>query len=295
MMKKYADLLLTRQEQDGHYEKGIHLGEWLEPEEFRDKVNGAKAKHPEECTAYLYLAMTTISEIADLLGEPNEAYRKAAERAKAAYPVYAELDTDRQAKLVRPLALGLLDGSQKKDTEQRLKKAVENYHYRVGTGFLSTPFLLSVLTNAGEAETAYKLLENPEMPGWLYEVLHGATTVWETWEGYTGGGAVDRGDAGSLNHYSPGAVCQWLFDTAAGIRQDGEKHFMIAPVPGGSLTNAEARYLSPYGEVRSGWEKNGSEYRFTAVIPANCSADIILPDGRTEAVTAGQYSFTVSR
>lgn len=62
---------------------------------------------------------------------------------------------------------------------------------------------------------------------------------------------------------------------------------MIAPVPGGSLTSAEARYLSPYGEVRSGWEKNGSEYRFTVVIPANCTADIILPGGRTEAVTAG--------
>ena len=61
MMKKYADYLLKNREKDGHYEKGVHLGEWLEPLEFRDKVYGAKAKHPEECTAYLYLTMSTMA------------------------------------------------------------------------------------------------------------------------------------------------------------------------------------------------------------------------------------------
>ncbi|MCQ2440241.1 MAG: family 78 glycoside hydrolase catalytic domain, partial [Oscillospiraceae bacterium] len=235
MMKKYADTLLKRIEKDGHYEKGVHLGEWLEPEEFRDKVNGAKAKHPEECTAYLYLTMTTMTEIAELLGQPCAEYKQAAQRAREAYFHYAELDTDRQAKLVRPLALGLLDGEKKKQAQERLIQAAENYHYRVGTGFLSTPFLLDVLTEAGASETAYKLLLNPEKPGWLYEVLQGATTVWETWEGYTG-----KGDCGSLNHYSPGAVCQWLFDTCAGIRVAGENRFVIAPIPGGTLTHAEA-------------------------------------------------------
>lgn len=44
----------------------------------------------------------------------------------------------------------------------------------------------------------------------------GATTVWEDWEGTV-----------SHNHYSPSAVCQWLFDTAAGIRVEGENHFVL--------------------------------------------------------------------
>ncbi len=180
MMRKYADYLLKNREKDGHYEKGVHLGEWLEPTEFRDKVYGAKAKHPEECTAYLYLTMSTMAEIASLLGESNEEYRKAADLAKAIYPKYAELDTDRQAKLVRPLAQGLLDGETKKAAQTRLVKAVESFHYRVGTGFLSTPFLLGELTEAGATETAYQVLLNPEKPGWLYEVLQGAKTVWET-------------------------------------------------------------------------------------------------------------------
>ena len=123
-------------------------------------------------------------------------------------------------------------------------------------------------------------------------MLQGATTVWETWEGYVGAGAVDRGDAGSLNHYSPGAVCQWLFDTVAGIRQDGENRFRIVPVPGGTLTEAKASYLSPYGKVASEWKKTDEGYQLWIEIPANCTAEITLPDQRTETVTAGTYRFT---
>ena len=288
MMKKYADYLLKNREKDGHYEKGVHLGEWLEPLEFRDKVYGAKAKYPEECTAYLYLTMSTMAEIASLLGEACEEYQKAAGEAKEVYAKYAELDTDRQAKLVRPLALGLLDGEEKKKAQARLVKAVERFNYRVGTGFLSTPFLLGELTKAGANENAYQVLLNPEKPGWLYEVEQGATTVWETWEGYAG-----KGDSGSLNHYSPGAVCQWLFDTCAGIRVEGENHFVITPVPGGTLTHAEASYQSLYGEVKSRWEKNESGIQYSITIPSNCTAEIRLADGRTENVTAGKFQFAV--
>lgn len=103
----------------------------------------------------------------------------------------------------------------------------------------------------------------------------------------------DRGDAGSLNHYSPGTVCQWLFDTVAGIRQDGENRFRIVPVPGGTLTEAKASYLSPYGKVASEWKKTDGGYQLWIEIPANCTAEITLPDQRTETVTAGTYRFTV--
>jgi alpha-L-rhamnosidase len=197
-----------------------------------------------------------------------------------AYLRFADLDTDRQAKLVRPLALGLLEGNTKKRAQERLKKAAENYHYRVGTGFLSTPFILPVLTEAGETETAYRMLENTEKPGWLAEVLDGATTIWENWEGDL-----------SRNHYSPGAVCQWLFDTCAGIRVEGERHFVISPVPGGSLTFAEASYLSPYGRVESRWEKKEGKILYQIRIPENCSAELRLPGMESINVTAGRYSY----
>lgn len=296
MMEQYADYLtghlgMTEKKaaKDNPYnaftyEKGVHLGEWLEPEEFRDRVYGTGAKHPEECTAYLYYAMHTIGAIARLLGKTEAARRceQTAEGAKKAYDALfvktGSLDTDRQAKLVRPLALGLLDGAEKERAASRLVKAIEHYRHRVGTGFLSTPFLLPVLTETGRTETAYKLLENTEKPGWLAQVFDGATTVWENWEGTL-----------SRNHYSPGAVCQWLFETVAGIRVDGENHFLIAPVPGGTLTYAEGCYTSIYGTVKSSWRKDALGVTLTVTIPANTTADIELPDGRKETVSAGTH------
>ncbi|MBR1684470.1 MAG: family 78 glycoside hydrolase catalytic domain [Clostridia bacterium] len=292
MIERYADYLLhhlglqdkkaAKQNPDNAftYEKGVHLGEWLEPEEFRDTVYGTKAKHPEECTAYLYYAMATICEIAKVLHKPADAYARCAEGARKAYLRFATLDTDRQAKLVRPLALGLLEGDTKRRAQARLCQAVENYRFRVGTGFLSTPFLLPVLTQAGAPESAYRMLENTEKPGWLAEVLDGATTVWENWEGNL-----------SQNHYSPGAVCGWLFDTCAGIRMEGENHFVIAPVPGGTLTYAQASYLSPYGRVTSRWERTEKGIRYTVTVPANCSARLCLPGGEIQELAWGEHTY----
>ncbi len=300
MIKKYGDYLMKNlgmkdkkeAKQNPYneytYEKGVHLGEWLEPEEFRDKVYGAQAKHPEECTAYLYYSMKIIGEIAELLEEKDYAALcgKYADGAKKAYDALfvktGTLDTDRQAKLVRPLALGLLDGEEKKKAQRRLVKAVEDYRYRVGTGFLSTPFLLPVLTEAGETEAAYRMLENTEKPGWLAEVKEGATTVWENWEGNL-----------SQNHYSPGAVCQWLFDTVGGIRPAGERHFIVEPVSGGSLTFADVSYQSLCGKVVSRWKKAGDGICYHIEIPSNVTAQIRLPGGKVIEAEAGVYEMTL--
>lgn len=295
MMKRYVDYLLAHLGQEDKkaakanpynaytYEKGIHLGEWLEPEEFKDAKVGRGVKHTEEATAYFHLTMVVMSEIADLLGEPEAAiWRNYAEGSRKAYQQFAELDTDRQAKLVRPLALGLLEGDTRARTQERLKQAAENYNYRVSTGFLSTPFVLPMLTEAGEVETAYKMLLNPECPGWLYEVHQGATTVWENWEGTV-----------SRNHYSPGAVCQWLFDTVAGIRVNGRNQFLLTPMPGGGLASAQAEYVSLYGKVTSRWERTDHGTRFIFTVPANTTAEIHLPNDTTYQVGTGRYEYDI--
>lgn len=271
------------------YEKGVQLGEWLEPEEFKDKVAAGKLPPcTEEATAYLHYTMTHMAEVARYLGKPEDEKRYS-EYAAGAKKAYCALflrsgapDTDRQAKLVRPLALGLTagDATITKAVEERLVEAVQRRNYRIATGFLSTSFVLGVLTRAGRKDLAYKMLENKECPGWLYEVDQGATTVWESWEG------VD-----SHNHYSPGAVCQWLFDTCAGIRVDGRNHFAITPVPGGSMEWAEASYTSLYGKVTSRWERSEAALLFQISVPANCAATISLPEGRTETVAAGNYTY----
>ena len=139
-----------------------------------------------------------------------------------------------------------------------------------------------MLTEAGEIDTAYKMLLNEEKPGWLAEVADGATTIWENWEGDL-----------SQNHYSPGAVCQWLFETVGGIRPDGENLFVIAPHPGSVFNSAEASYDSLYGTISCRWERkeSGVEYRIT--VPANTTAQVELTNGRVESLTAGTHTFTV--
>lgn len=277
------------------YEKGMHLGEWLEPKEFQEEISAkSRPSHPEECTAYLHYSMKCMAKTAAFLGrkEDEKLFEEYANGAKDAYNwIFLRSgapDTDRQAKLVRPLAFGLAEGAAKKALENRLAQAVVNRDYKIATGFLSTPFLLPVLTDIGRADLAYRVLENEECPGWLYQVNNGATTNWEAWEGFTG-----YQGTGSFNHYSPGAVCQWLFDTVAGIRADGENHFILSPVPGGTLTYTKARYLSLYGEVTSRWEKTESSIKYEFKIPANCSAEIILPDGSRKTVLAGEYSYEI--
>lgn len=92
------------------------------------------------------------------------------------------LDTDRQAELVRPLYMRLLDENETEFAKKRLIKALDNYGWRPGTGFLSTPLILDVLSEI-DIGAAYRLLENKEIPGWLSMPMAGAMTIWEAWEG----------------------------------------------------------------------------------------------------------------
>lgn len=263
------------------YIKGVQLGEWLEPKEFQDAIAaGNLSEHPEECTAYMHFSMSVMEKAAALLKKEDDRilFEEYAEGAKKAYQWMflkdGAPDTDRQAKLVRPLALGLAEGEVEEQLQKRLVSAVENYQYRVGTGFLSTPFILFELTRAGRADVAYRMLENEKMPGWLAEINAGATTVWENWDGEA-----------SRNHYSPGAVCEWLFKTAGGIIVDGENHFHIEPVMGGSLRFASCSFKSMYGEVKVKWKADGT---LRVTVPVNTCADVVW-SGRKKCLGSGTY------
>lgn len=272
---------------------GQSYGEWAEPADvYPNKWTDMVAPHPEVSTAYTSYIMHLMTEIAKYLGKSEDVklYQKYADKVKLAYQALVEtkdysLDTDRQAQLVRPLYLHLLNKNQTEFAKKRLVKALENYNWRIGTGFLSTSFILYVLADI-DIEYAYKLLENEEIPGWLAMPKHGATTIWESWEGTKAQGGI-----ASLNHYSKGAVCEWLFNSMCGIKVDGENHFMIAPKPGGHFAFAKAEYDSVYGKVVSGWKKQNDKYVYEIEIPANCTAEILLPNGKKQTVTAGKYTF----
>lgn len=272
---------------------GQSYGEWAEPKDvFPNDWKNTVLPNPEESTAYTSYIMSLMCEIAKYMNDSKnlplfEEYKKGCAQAyrelitKNGYSI----DTDRQAKLVRPLYMHLLDEKSTEFAKKRLVKALDNYGWRLGTGFLSTPFILDVLADIN-IDYAYKLLENEEMPGWLFMPKNGATTIWESWEGTKAQGGI-----ASLNHYSKGAVCEWLFKAMCGITVDGENHFVIKPLPGGHFDFAKAEYKSIFGTVKSGWKKQNDKYIYEIEIPANCTAEIVLPNDEKHAVKAGEYSF----
>lgn len=274
---------------------GQSYGEWAEPKDvYPNDWKDMVAPHPEVSTAYTSYVLGCMAEIAEELGHADDAtlFHEYSDSCKKAYQAMAEtadysLDTDRQARLVRPLAFDLLDEKQTGYAQKRLIQALENYGWRLGTGFLSTPLILDVLAQY-DLDAAYRLLENEEMPGWLFMPKNGATTIWESWEGTQAQGGI-----ASLNHYSKGAVCEWLFKTMCGIRVDGENHFTIAPKPGGSFTYAKVCYRSVYGIVESGWKNIDDAIIYSVIVPANTGATIILPSGERHILSAGDYEFRI--
>lgn len=272
---------------------GQSYGEWAEPKDvFPNDWKNTVMPNPEESTAYTSYILSLMCEIAKYMGDEANLplFKEYSSGCKKAYGELTtkkdySLDTDRQAKLVRPLFMNLLDESSTEFAKKRLVKALDNYGWRLGTGFLSTPFILDVLADIN-IDYAYKLLENEEMPGWLFMPKNGATTIWESWEGTKAQGGI-----ASLNHYSKGAVCEWLFKEMCGIKVDGENHFVIKPQPGGHFDFAKAEYKSIFGTVKSGWKKQNDKYIYEIVIPANCTAEIVLPNDEKYTVTAGKYKF----
>ena len=277
---------------------GQSYGEWAEPSDVMAfQWFDFAAPHPEESTAYTYFTLKKVLEIANVLNKKDdkrlEKIKEYSEGAKRAYQEFVTkkgytLDTDRQAKLVRPLYMGLLNKEQEEYAKNRLIKALDNYGWRLGTGFLSTPFILDVLTNIN-VEYAYKLLENEKLPGWLFMVKHGATTIWESWEG----NATKEKGLASLNHYSKGAMCEWLIRGMCGINIDGENHFIISPIVGGKETYAKASYDSIYGKVSSSWKKEKDKIIYEIEIPENTTAKIILNE-KEYAVGPGNFIYEIN-
>ena len=309
-MKRYAEFMMGRcGKWGGPYAKSVpipkenkkHLvnrgqsyGEWAEPQDiYTMHFMDFAGPHSEVSTAYTAYMMDLMMEIAGALGHTEDIprYREYRDGCRKTYQAMMKtekftLDTDRQARLVRPLAMNLLDEEQTAYAKKRLMGALDHYGWRLGTGFLSTPLILDVLMEI-DPQAAYRLLENEEIPGWLSMPKNGATTIWESWEGDKAKGS----GVASLDHYSKGAVVAWLFQTMCGVRVDGENHFTIAPHPGGHFTHAKSAYTSVYGQVESGWEKTADGWKYTVTVPANCTAELRLPEKEPVTLESGTYTF----
>ena len=164
---------------------------------------------------------------------------------------------------------------------EHLVKAIEREGWHISTGFAGVSYLLPVLTEAGYADVAYRLLNNETYPSWGYTIRHGATTIWERWDGWTEQEGFQSPNMNSFNHYSLGSVGEWLYRYVAGIdldpRTPGYARIVIRPRPGGGLTRARGEYDSVRGRISSAWTIEGERFNLEVTIPPNTTAVVHVP------------------
>jgi alpha-L-rhamnosidase len=171
----------------------------------------------------------------------------------------------------------------------RLVELIHEADDRVGTGFLSSGALLPILAENGRADLAFRLLFRRGTPSWLGMLDRGATTIWEDWEGVEEDGTAHA----SLNHYSKGAVIRFLHEYLVGLRQApgsvGWERFEVKPFPGGDVTSASFRFVSPRGEIEVSWWIVDDEFHLDVTVPPGSEAAVALPDGTTAAYGPGLH------
>ncbi|MGC8639815.1 MAG: family 78 glycoside hydrolase catalytic domain [Isosphaeraceae bacterium] len=191
-----------------------------------------------------------------------------------------------QAVYVLALASDLVDGERANQAATYLVEDIQKRGH-LSTGFVGTKDLMLVLSKIGRYDVAYKLLFNDTFPSWGFSIKHGATSIWERWDGWTPEKGFQDPGMNSFAHYSFGAVYQWMVENIGGIKTDGPsyKQIIIEPHPGERLKSARVSYKSIRGEIASSWTKEDGNLRLDVTIPTNTTATVILPASGPDAIT----------
>jgi alpha-L-rhamnosidase len=194
-----------------------------------------------------------------------------------------------QCGYVMALKFNLLPDSLRDNAANYLAADIEAKRWHLSTGFLGVSYLLPVLTQAGKADIAYKLLLQDTFPSWLFSVKQGATTIWERWDGWTPDHGFQDPGMNSFNHYSLGSVGEWLYENVAGIAPDptqpGYAHIIVHPEIRGPLTWAKGSYESILGTVATDWTRDGHNVTLNVTIPVGATATVTIPATDIDSVT----------
>ncbi|MBK8979413.1 MAG: family 78 glycoside hydrolase catalytic domain [Planctomycetes bacterium] len=264
-------------------------------------------------SAYHAQSVDLTARVAALLGDDTNAARLTAlcDRVRAAFrSAYVDadgrIDGDTQCDYVLALTAGIDDAR----FPARLVELIAARDFHLSTGFLGTKDLMWVLTAIGRDDVAFRLLMNDTFPSWGFTIRHGATSIWERWDGWTPERGFQDPGMNSFAHYAFGAVHGWVVANVGGIRPAGPGCGLVAvqPRPGGGVTFARTRYDGPRGPIAVDWRLDGDRLRMTVEIPPGVRPVLDLPpdfrrDVRIDGVPAatepqlgsGRYEVTALR
>ena len=209
-MRRFVEFTRARSTPDLLPPKSYHcFGDWL-------NVND---NTPKDVIYEAYFAYSTrlLAQAARTLGnrEDAEKYEALFRDVRTAFNrAYVTPDGvvagDSQTAYVLAIGFDLLDPAMRQKAADRLVAKIESRNGHLSTGFVGTRDLMRVLTAIGRDDVAFRLLHNTTYPSWLFEVVNGATTVWERWDGYTPEKGFQDPAMNSFSHYAYGAVMGWV-------------------------------------------------------------------------------------
>jgi len=274
------------------------LGDWLAPG--KDMEWSAKHNTPIS-NAFIVHDLEIIADVAGRLGKADDAKRYQTQ-LKATRNAYVEMFAaddgtiagDYQSAYIMALQYVIPAGALR---EKVIQKYVQNVRENgMETGFFASEFLLPLLVEAGEIELAYDILLHEECPGWMYQIKNGATTTWERWDALRPDGTVNEETVAtnnmvSFNHYAFGSVGEFYYQHILGIQplKPGYEEVKYCPHPDKRLGWVKGSYQSVKGEIRSAWGYREEELLLEFKTPVN--AEVILPDGQSERVKPGTYTY----
>lgn len=280
---------------------GFHFGDWLAPSTLLEGSLAESAMVAPMRTGELVASMfhanslTLLAEIAGVLGRTDDQDRYAT-RAAAVRRAFTEeyvaadgtIAANLQGPYVNALAFDMVPDELRPKLVGKLVELVHAAGDHLDTGFVSVPYLLDVLWDAGERDLARRLLNQDTVPSWLYEVDRGATTIWEAWAAIAPDGTVSPM---SMNHYAFGCVDDWMFRRIAGIRElePGFRAARIEPDLECGLEWVDASHETPYGTIAVSWRLTQQGAELTVEVPSGTTAELVL-GGSVEHVGPGSFT-----
>lgn len=191
-----------------------------------------------------------------------------------------------------PYYFGMIDDEYvKHEVEKQIVKAIISQNLGTVTcGVIGIGWLMHALTDMGRSDVAWLLATNKKYPSWGYMAEHGATTIWELWNGDTASPKMNSGNHVMLL----GDLLSWIYEVVAGIQssENGFKHITMKPdFTVDEIDDIDASYQSIYGQIVSRWKKAKGKLHWHVEIPANTSATIHLPNNIIKEIGSGKYDF----
>lgn len=304
MMKDWVDWVTREDEKRGAshlWNFGFHFGDWLALDGATDQSMLGRTDSHYVASVYYYASTRYVADAAEVLdnGETKK-YRKLAGQIKDAilhefFTPSGRLAIDTQTGYLLALKFGIYRDKEK--VILGLKNRMKKDCYRMKSGFVGATMMTQVLGENGLERLAYDMLFFEGFPGWLYQVNLGATTIWERWNSVLPNGKISGTGMNSLNHYSYGAVVEFLYRQSAGIvpLEPGFQKVCFEPKPDNRLGSVECSYDSAMGKYVANWKLEGDgKLNLHFEVPFGAEAVIRLPESGEEEVTvnAGCYDFS---